>query len=252
MRTTNRWSLPLTPLLLEEPPHYIPPARETPTELTLTAILHSLHCTPQPPPMRTSMAPIVIFTAKAVPSPFPPPRMPPPSQLPSLLIWPTHRETLKPMTPLPSLPQIKRESLELQYLPLSQRPPTNLVNASTPGDGSAQSTPVPPGHINHTPPTLREMVTRWEELTMNPQLLHLTLRLEMMMEWLLPLLPLRRTSLDLENSGSPLMMEERSGSRVWVELNPPLIMVAINYSGIDLARTVMTITISLSSGAQEN
>ena len=85
---------------------------------------------------------------------------------------------------------------------------------------------------------------------MRPQLMNPTLKTATMMrrEWSLPS---RRTSLDQGNNRSPPMTEERSGSRVWVESHPPLITVAINYNGINLARTAMTVTISLSLGAQE-
>ena len=92
-----------------------------------------------------------------------------------------------------------------------------------------------------------------QEMTVSPQPLPLTQRQgTTTTERPLPPLPERRTSLDPESSGNPPTMEAMSGSRVQVESNPPLITVAINYGGIDLARTAMTVTISLSPGQTEN
>ena len=142
------------------------------------------------------------------------------------------------MTPPPALPQLKRESPELQY---PSRLPSNIESA-----GSAPSIPT---SGPKTSQILEMMETTMEEMMVSPQPLPPIPRQEVTMEWPLPL---RRTSLDQENNGSPPMMEVTSGSRVQVESNPPLIMVAINYSGIDLARTAMTITISLSLGQMEN
>ena len=90
-----------------------------------------------------------------------------------------------------------------------------------------------------------------EEQELQPQLMTPTLKMATTTRRE-QLLPLRRTSLDPGSSGSPLTMEESNGSRVQAVSNPPLITVAINYGGIDLARTAMTVTISLSLGQTEN
>ena len=203
-RMTNRWSLLLTLLPSEEPPHYIPPLGPTSNELTLA-----------------------VFTAEPAPFPLQPLPTPPPSLPSSLPTWQNHRNPSRMMTPPPNSLQIKRESPKLQYL---SRLPSNTKNA-----GSAPSIPMS-GPRTSQIPEMTEMMM--EGMMVSPQPLSPTPRQEVMMEW--PLLPLpRRSSSDQGSNGNPPMTEVMSESRVQVESNPPLITVAINYGGIDLARTAM-------------